>query len=658
MPDPVKAYCTSTKMIDSGDIRRADLAYGVKGLIGVGASTRFVPNGLLILDESGVQQFVPTEDVAEVEARHILTGLASFKTGPYTIGERMYPPPTHGWYYRLMPGVGNHRYFIHPIVGSSSVWLTVVDREYIPVCAHPIQPHELASLYLKDDSTVYAAVRSLATRTARSMIVRFIETVVDGPPPEDRTRFWSLIRQMDDIELPKNVSSMRDLLEPLVPATFPPRVREEYMQFLALFVRGQQLDLDPVDVFLSLASRPVLSSLMGVNMKYEMEGIPPPQYVRVINDAERANANVLPGSAVASYLEPWYVATETLVDNAPDWTPRSLRYITDQPIGKGLLEFPVTRAMASTSRELMMDRAALVFNGYNIRTRVDFMRIGLEKIVYSGRAYTWPHRYLEKWIELKDSRGRTNFLRVMTVPRNQVAVLEENLRNVVRVDHETATLNPSSYDVAARSWTAPFVNDQEPVDPLSVSEFQTRTGGPMIPGNEPIDREEARAMDLTSNNFYIDMLENPSFLREYQIDVKRLENTILRLTERGIVKPFRSVRMRNMPTLLAELRGEESAVCGLSMSLLRGTPRAHVLLGDGGRHAYITMKVPQFQYFAMHETLRRQSECLGVEAQVSEVTHIRSYLSTMYQRLLRKDCTWDTDLSEVLSQITFTQECA
>lgn len=592
----------------------------------------------------------------------------------------MYPRSPEGgfWYEHVLAGTRMCSFLVQKIEASSYLWLTVLDTERGDVlAAHPLRPHEFAAIWMREDAEVSREAWNHAGPDDAEAARRQILSVLDEPKPSDLSRLWTVIRGAEVLVDTKG-ATMRGLVDPLVPESLAEEkeIRDEFKAFLAMAVLEQQLDADPVNLSNALLPTRTLRGLLAAHFRYRLDGKETPPYAKVLLDAARHRLQIQDATRHEK-LKPHEVAWLHIAEDSPDWTSRTLKYCgRSHDCSSPSIWLPVTKEQAAADIELRKDRAALAFMGYNLRTVVHTQAIGLEQVLFRGSAHSWPHKHLA-WSAvlgpLEGGRGekpreipRTmpgknpSTLQLLTLPEEALSELrgmidESTRQNWRMIDWRARSYNPELYDSRINQWTASFWNTvKSEIPELSLNRLKTRLDPGAPSCRVTLDRPSARALDITSSHFYLELLESERFLRDYRIDPVELESILQRLCKARVISIQHIITMSRLPSIAIDLQGEEKTVCGLALAIIGATPATSSWFSAAGREALLVTFLPEQYVLPTAKHITHMADALNVESSVDEVTSYSGYLNDMYQRLLRTtDNTWDADISDLVSQFSF-----
>jgi hypothetical protein len=240
----------------------------------------------IVVGEDGRSQVDSLDQKTEVSLRPKLMTRKPYSRGMGQMPDPFWPPSTGGWYGRVLGGEEEAIFTVQPVRNSQNYWLTISDSYSDTIYeSHMIQNYECGVLELQEEWELNRSMNRFFGQEdperARENALRMLK---GSPPP------WEEI-----VELTKGVvipdlqigNDMRESLEPLIPISFPSDVREELMAFLGWTTNREIPKVDPVDFFGGLNATPTLRALIMGHIQCIIDGVEPPQYVRLMNLAEK-----------------------------------------------------------------------------------------------------------------------------------------------------------------------------------------------------------------------------------------------------------------------------------------------------------------------------------------------------------------------------------
>ncbi len=681
-------YCRNV-LVETPDQQTlvSDIVRSTNGFVFVDSTTKrtiearvYRPNCHIVVRHDATVGLKATNEALRVQSTPHFLSQGCFLAESRVPRSSIYPRSVEGgfWYEHMIAGTRMCSFLLQRIERSSNLWLTVLDTEegYV-LAAHPVKPHEFAAIWMREDAEVSREAWNHVGPDDAEAARRQILSVLDEPKPSDLSRLWTVIRGAEVLVDTKGVT-MRDLVDPLVPESLAEEkdVRDEFKAFLAMAILEQRLDDDPVYLSNALLPTRTLRGLLAAHFKYRLDGKNPPPYAKVFLDAASRRLQIQ-DTTRQERLKPHEVAWLHIGEDAPDWTSRTLKYCgRPHDCSLPLIRLPVTREQAAADIELRKDRAALAFEGYNLRTVVHTQAIGLEQVLFRGSAHSWPHKHLAWSAVLGALEGGRNershetprvvpgmnpsTLQLLTLPGEALSelrgIIDESTRQNWRlIDWRARSFNPELYDSRINQWTASFWNTvKSEIPELSLNRLKARLD-PGAPGNRvTLDRPSARALDITSSHFYLELLESERFISDYRIDPVELESILQRLCKARVISIQHIITMSRLPSIAIDLQGEEKNVCGLALAIIGATPATSSWFSGAGKEALLVTFLPQQYVRPTTKHIMDIADILNVESTVDEVASYSGYLNDMYQRLLRTtDNRWDADISDLLSQFSF-----
>jgi hypothetical protein len=568
------------------------------------------------------------------------------------IVDDMYPPSSRGWTSRLISHRYDTQYAAQQIVGAPDYWLTVFN----PVTgliheSHTVKPYELGMLALEQDSERVWSMEAASEPEDKEEVLEQTRKLLGGPAPS-----WKSIANLTQgVEIPglHRGKTMRELTEQLVPASFPPQVREEIMAFLAWVTKNRIPRKDPIDLGNELLPHSLLRRLTMAHIQCSIDGVTPPEYVRIMREADmgqlRTRRKEIPETVRGSaWLAAWYEIAEQI----PNWVDRVIEYaVTLNSSSRILTSLPVSKSDARTSVKAWGDRLALLVHGLRLRAQVNTSALGLRNLVYVGTAHRWPHRHLAWTARLGFASEKPPYVHLMVMPPAAVERVRRARPTVVEVDFSARSVNLGLYSTKKKEWTVgstKILNSMAETRTLQKlkTEFGVRQGVSHHP-----TLTEAKVLDLVSTQMFLSACEQGSYSRSVGIDRRKLESTLCSLRDEGVIRLQYSINPLGVDSIFTVAEGPPEQICSLARAFLLHTPSTSVEIGGDGRKCYIASRVPGRSAHSFAASLGETAAEHDINLRCQRVTSYRGYMSTLYQRLLKEDGTWDEDVSDLLSQI-------
>lgn len=568
------------------------------------------------------------------------------------IVDDMYPPSSRGWTSRLVSHRYDTQYGVQQIVGAPAYWLTIFDPETGAIHeSHTIRPYELGMLALEEDSEYFWSIEASTESDDKEEVLEQTRKLLAGPAPS-----WKSIASLTQgVEIPglHRGKTMRELTEQLVPNSFPPQAREEIMAFLAWVTKNRIPKKDPVDLGKELLPHSLLRRLTFAHIQCRVDGVAPPEYVRIMREADmgqlRTGRMEIPEPIRGSA---WLVALYEIIEQIPNWVDRVNDYAeTLNSSGRILTRLPVSKSDARASVRAWGDRLAMLVHGLRLRAQVNNNALGLRNLVYVGTAHRWPHRHLAWTARLGFASEKPPYVHLMVMPPAAVERVRRVRPTVVEIDFSARSVNLGLYSTKRREWTigsTKILNSMGETRTLQrlKSEFGVRQGVSHHP-----TLTEAKVLDVVSTKMFLSACEQESYLRSVGIDRRKLESTLSSLRDEDVIRLQYSTNPLGVDSIFTVADGPPEQVCSLARAFLLHTPSSSVEIGGDGRKCYIASRVPERSAHRLAVSLEERAMEHDISLRCQRVTSYRGYMSTLYQRLLKEDGTWDEDVSDLLSQI-------
>ncbi|MHA2302018.1 MAG: hypothetical protein ACXACD_13815, partial [Candidatus Thorarchaeota archaeon] len=198
--------------------------------------------------------------------------------------EPLYPPSSNGWFSRIVTRGSPCIIFLHDVSNDDRKWLSIVDANSLEILeAHPVLQYEAGVLELIDETIESVRTLEAISEPHNEQARQIIEDVLEGPPPS-----WSELSSIaKDVYIPglHIGETMRSTMEQLVPNQMTNIVREQIMAFLAMIIKNQIPDDDPVDYYFQISPKPILASLINRHLQSILRKTEVPSYVRILQES-------------------------------------------------------------------------------------------------------------------------------------------------------------------------------------------------------------------------------------------------------------------------------------------------------------------------------------------------------------------------------------
>ena len=566
--------------------------------------------------------------------------------------QEMYPPSSKGWISHLSESGTEAIFSIQRIIGENRHLLSVVDLATNKMrMIHPIHTYEIDVLFMETDWDRYN--RIVDESSADIAEVPLLD-LLNGP-----TASWSKLAELlDGVNIPnlKLGSTMRETMEQLVPNSFPDNIRLELMAFLAYVTNSQIPEEDPVDFQITMRKRfqsaPLLRLLVYSHVQCLIEGIKPPQYVRIMAMADKG---LLRTGVEPSPIEtdPWVTTWHRLMEMFPDSKGRIIDIAKELNKAQDILtQLPISKLEAKKSRESWIDRFSMIRNGLMIRGYVQENRLGLVKLAYLGGTHRWPHKHLAWLARLGNPESKPPYIQIMVMPSSAATTLTRLRERISRIDWSASRINYRLCNPRNLLWKAnlaPIIQSfsrQRSIKELN-KEFGFYTNGNIRIPNEA----EARVIDLASFGMYLSSLELGSYNELLKMPIDSMKEILGRFQDQGVIQLHYFSYLAGLVSLCIEMKGELNQLNSFARASLIHLPSAQALISEKNQVCYILGRVPEQSAFEILTNLPARASEHGLYLKSYRVSAYVDYLHNLHQRLIKADGLWDDDISNFLSQI-------
>lgn len=581
------------------------------------------------------------------------------------LGEHIFPPSSQRFYSRLfVRDTGD--YFedettvrvncsVHRLVSNTNrLWLTISDSETGHIYeAFPIHQHE-GNIFSMVEDTHSDFLRSKRYADGIDRTDLFdVEEFLNSPSPT-----WAqLSRIMGGITFPnlKRFNTLGETISQLIPTTFPEIARTSLCIFLGLLAQDRIVQEDPDDVSVKFAPWSIVSSLYNSHQLYTIQNIMPPSYVRLMHLAARRQIYGI-GRTVREDIvkSDWLMFWHFVHDNAKN-IHREMSILLDI-VEKSNRSRTITGKFIPSKTKVQHSQKALltrlVCNSSDTNPSLictpNLETIGLRQSLYLGAAYRWPHKHLS-YITRLGNQDTSLHLQRMVLPVSAINRIRRFVPSLLDVDWTTMTYNPDLYTDDWNVRVKEILRSPKRTRPLTT--LRKKYYSP--PRNElvSITPTEALVLDAIATPFHMMYLKERANLFERIFSVKKqlFFRTARSLTKRGILRAHYALIPR-LPTLVTIASGKPKSIISIADAFLSGTPTCTAYLCNNGAHAVFLSRVPPTDSMELTFLLPQIGHKNGISIRCFRTTSLRSYNHSLFQRLLRKDGTWDDNVSGFLSQ--------
>ncbi len=566
--------------------------------------------------------------------------------------EDIFPPSSLGFYGRMKHGQEKCFYIVQETSLVSKLWLTIANPITGEIYeSHTIFPYEAESLSLIDSQEFrgiwYQTIWSAIPASEKEEILSILES--------PSVSWEELAKILGDVSIPNLQlgNTMKETLSPLIPKSFPDMVKEQLMLFLTLILKNKIPTEDPINYLYKFWQFPILGALLEGHLMFMADNIDWPPYLKLLTLSERKDL-IAPTRAIAEDIQksPWLLFWQKIVERLPNWMDIAVDIVDDlTKKGKIISKLPIAATAAKRSSTEWKKRLSLLIYELRILGRVNQRALGLSKLVYLGAAYRWPHRHMEFITRLGRAGDNTPYLHVMVMPPAAAIQVKRALPNVIDVDLTARTSNIALFDKKKKTWEIPTDRILSSIEKTSsfrkiTSQFRIGTNV----GSYRINQEEAKAIDLAAEGIRLAGLEREEYLAPWGFNSKRVQNLLTDLSDRNIIQLIYEASNQNLISLATVIHGPPERVTSISSAFLDFTPTTLMMLGDDGKQSILLTRLPEMAAYELASKLPPLGMEHGLTIRCLRPLTFQSYTHNLYQRLLKKDGTWDDDVSAFLSQ--------
>lgn len=606
----------------------------------------------LIVGKSGKTQVKDLDQEAHVCVKASLATKKPYASGMGQIPDPSWPASSEGWYGRMIGGKSEALYTLQEILNDSRYWLTISDPETGVIYeSHPIQQYEIAVLQLledwESDNERYSALESATREASRDAAL----SILNESSPS-----WAEVSKLfKEVVIPnfRLGSSMRDSIDQLVPYSFPPETREELLAFLAWTTKHTIPRDDPVDFFEKLKATPLLRGLLMGHLQCIIDGVETPSYVRLMMLADKGLLGQ-PKKPPPDYEEKtkWFIFWYKLDELFPDWRGKAAKFAAElQESRRVAMGLPINRSQAKKSRPAWEDRFAMMVSGLVLRANVHVRAVGLRRLAYIGAAHRWPHKHLAWATRLEGTSDQSRHLQVMIMPPTAAERVRRVRPNVIDIDWSASIANLDLFNETAKVWESSM---QSIVDATADEATMRKLGKYQgrWRGKKPrtLTHEEAKVLDIATGGFYLSELERSEHFDYWGFSKEKARSILNRLAKEGIIQISYFIWEMSLVSLLTFAQGPPSRIYSMADAFLQNTPTSLAMVGSEGKNAIILSRLPEDQMHELTSTLPQTAYENDIAVRCMRPRSYRSYRSSLFQRILKPDGSWDDDVSALLSQ--------
>ena len=565
--------------------------------------------------------------------------------------EDIFPPSTRGFYGRLQVGKERAVIIIQEIVNDSRLCLIIGNPQTGRIFeVQAIHQYEAETLKLTDDTEITELWDKQFWSDKGEIFKKHILAILDEPSPS-----WEMISKfigeevIPDIQRGKTVG---ETLAQIVPASFPDQIHDQLMAFLA-YVMMDKIEIDDLYDHSSLLYADFMFSiLVRGHLRCKIDGIKWPSYLDLILQSVRGQLEQPKRTMEELSGASWRLLLQKIYESFPNWFGNAIN--SAQKLNESTKFYPrlpVTESQAKRSKKLWKKRLATITYGLEIHGHIDPHAIGLRELVYIGAAYRWPHRHMRFITRLGIVSENPPHLQVMTLPPSSMERVMRALPQCIKMSWSRRVVNLSLYDEGVEKWEIPVdkilasLHEQK-----SKSKITRRFGNTTSSDLHQISSNEAKVLDLVSSGINLENFERPRYFQFWDLSRKQVASSISKLHSKGILQITYELRDTRLVSLATIIQGDSENVASLAYSFLENTPTSLAMLNENFETGVVLSRIPENIAYNLSSKLNQLGLQQGLAIRCLRPRAYRSFTSTLYQRLLRPDGTWDDDVSAFLSQ--------
>jgi len=551
-----------------------------------------------------------------------------------SVDSSMYPPDTNLWYTRMLRGNEIVTFFLHTIQESAKYYLAIV-HDCRLIQAHAIRQYEAGALRYETNAELW--------RKGRAAIDSDFDAfaILDNPRPD-----WKCIHKLTtDIRADIRGETVGESFDTLVPPQWPTEVRQELKAFLAYICKGRPEE-DPLDFFPRFEKYRMLYGLLMAHYRSMIQSVDAFPYVRCMWEAQSQQlgiSNLILPEEVE--LQPWYIFRYNVYERTLAFEHATEIIENLNTSGKITTRLPITQKEAEESEDAWIKRMWMMAMGLRIRPHVRAPVLGLQEVVYLGRAQRWPHKHLRFMARVGEFNENHFYFHHMLMPPLAFQQIKTPVRELSKIAFSANTANYHLYNPEHKTWNIDLESLESPGN-LSLDILKSKFGRARDGFIGPLSMTQAAILDYIVSQGYLAAMETYGGIPGRNIDQDTVERFLYFMRDGGAVDLSYQVSPYGLPTTLIQASGKALDVCSLVSRLLESLPTCRSYVVDGGCHAYILARFARKDKKPLLESISNNNCKLGV----SNVSAVRAFTRRFYQSLLTAQGEWDTNVSEILSQ--------
>lgn len=568
-----------------------------------------------------------------------------------TISE-MYPPSSRGWATHLSESGMDAVFSLQKIVGESRYLLSIVELATgVVLRIHPVNAYEIDVLLMESD---WMKFKSLIDEISEGFEEIPLNKILDSPAPA-----WPELSQLlDGVKIPnlKRGSTMRETMEQLIPASFPEKIRLELMAFLAYIINLEVPKEDPMDYQKTMRRRfkstPLLRLLVHGHVQSLLEGIKPPQYVRIMTMADRGmlKTGIEP---TPSGTDPWTTSWHKIMEMFPNNDEQVSRVAQDLNQTREIITtLPTSKEDAKKSNTAWNTRFSLIRSGLMLRGYVQEKSLGLAKLVFLGRTHRWPHKHLAWSARLGNPEHNPPYIQVLVLPSTVIPKLDRLRQKTARINWSATRVNYRLYNPKNERWR---INRTQILNSFgrarTIAQLNKEFSSSKKVEIRIPSKAEASIIDLASIGMYLSSMEVGTYDEILQMSSNSLKKKLQSFQELGILQLQYFSYISGLVSICLEIKGEPNQLYSIARGLLKHLPSTKVLISEEKEVCYLLGRVPEESAYEILTEFPAKVTEYNIKMKGYRVTAYVDYLHNLHQRLLTSEGTWDDDISGLLRQI-------
>lgn len=607
-----------------------------------------------IVDEKGETKQVPLSRPVRVYLTPYFTTTRKYSQEAIEDELDIYPPSSHGFYGRLVRGEIDVLYCASKIVESSNFWLVIKNPTTQEIHeSHQIQHYEFDALRLKKYYEIFDELLEAFSPSNPTDIINNIVSPIDN----ERLSWEDISNLTKGMNIPSNLKrgTARSVLEQLIPIQkFPIDKQDEILAFLFWVAKDQIPEIDIIEFLDTLHILDTFRSLYAHHLRFKIEKIQPPSYIRIIHDITSTEL-VSADSDLEERLrwKPDFLLRRKVQALSPDWQAEIAKILHTLNNTRRITTILPIPKSSKKSQTVQRSRLIMYDMGLHLRAHVRTISIGLRELIYIGAAHRWPHWHLAYSFRLGSLRGRSPYMQGMIMPSSAAEQVKRVLPSTIEVLWSTRTHNPNLFSFSKNHWTLKLKPIQASINKsLHLNKLQKEFGNWDGTSAYQLSTNEARILDMASTMFYLSDLESDAGKNYWQTDETQSREILTTLRDVGILDiGYWYDRPLTLSLIIMSIQGEEEQVCSITYAILKNTPTSMAKVTEDKKTAIVLSRVPRNDLSSLVDILTQINKNERIEITHWLPTAHRNYAANLYHRLLNTDSSWNNDVSGFLSQV-------